>query len=264
MGIILNGTSTVMRRDASRQDFGPLVPENLCRAHLQRLLSSATFARAEQLRRLLSWLGNRSLATGEVPPVEKEIGETVLGRRDFDPQTDSLVRKEMRRLREKVQQYYAKEGARDRVRLISGGGYLFRFVWSEHTIPRVGENTASPCVLVLPIRSHKDLGVQAMRLFDDLLVRMGDQGGAQLIAPTTALSYRDRVGDIREFAGESGADVVVEGSLASDETKLRLTLWFVDGATGRVDRPGRFAAAELDELARMGASWLHEQLLRRG
>jgi hypothetical protein len=183
MGIMLNGTPSVMRRDTSHQDFGPLVPENLCRAHLQRLLSSATFARAEQLRRLLSWLGNRSLAADEAPPVEKEIGETVLGRRYFDPQTDSLVRKEMRRLREKVQQYYAKEGARDRVRLISGGGYLFRFVWSEHTMPQAGENTALPCVLVLPIRSNKDLGGQAIRLFEDLLVRMGDQGGRAVDRP---------------------------------------------------------------------------------
>jgi TolB-like protein len=263
MGIMLNGSPSVMRSDTSHQDLGPSVPENLCRAHLQRLLSSATFARAEQLRRLLIWLGNRSLAPDEPPPAEKEIGERVLGRTNFDPQTDSLVRKEMRRLREKLRQYYAKEGARERVRLISGGGYQFRFVWSEHTMPRVGEHTA-PCVLVLPIRSHHNLKAQAIRLFEDLLVRMGDQGAAQLIAPTTALSYRDRIGDVREFATECGADMVVEGNLASDDTRLQLTLWFVDGATGRVDRPGRFAAAEVDELARLGASWLHEQMLRRG
>jgi TolB-like protein len=264
MAIMLNGTSSAMRRDASHQEFDASVPETLCRSHVRKLLSSATFARAEQLRRLLSWLGSRSLAPEGLPPTEKEIGETVLGRRDFDPQTDSLVRKEMRRLREKVQQYYSKEGARDQVRLISGGGYLFRFVWSEQTISGIGENSASPCLLVLPIRSPKDLGGQATHLFEDLLVRLGEQGVAQLIAPTTALSYRERVGDIREFARECGADAVVEGSLALDETKLRLSLWFVDGATGRVDRPGRFAASEIHELSRLAASWLHEQALRRG
>jgi len=198
-----------------------------------------------------------------VPPAEKEIGETVLGRRDFDPQTDSLVRKEMRRLREKVQQYYAREGARDRVRLISGGGYLFRFVWSEHTAPVAEQDSASPCLLILPIRSQKDLANHAIRLFEDLLVRMGEQGVAQLIAPTTALSYGARIGDIREFARECGADVVVEGSLTLDERTLTLTLWFADGATGRVERPGRFAAADTDDLGRVAASWLHEQVMRR-
>jgi hypothetical protein len=55
---------------------------------------------------------------------------------------------------------------------------------------------------------------------------------------------------------------VVEGYLALDP-QLRLTVWFVDGITGRAERPGRFAAAEPDELAELAASWLDEQVIRR-
>lgn len=260
---MLSGTASIMVRDIRNPEYTAPVPENLCRAHLQRLLSSATFARAEQLRRLVNWLGDRSLSQEAAPPTEKEIGEAVLGRKGFDPQTDSLVRKEMRRLREKIRQYYAAEGARDRVRLLSAGGYLFRFVWSDEVLLGMTARSGSPCLLVLPIRAQPDLAGQADRLFEDLLVRLGEHGGAQLIAPTTALGYGGRVGDVREFAGECGADIVVEGSLALEQAQLRLTLWFVDGMTGRVDRPGRFAAADVEELGRSAVFWLHEQMLRR-
>jgi hypothetical protein len=104
------------------EDFPHPVPEGLCRAHLNRILSSATLARAEQLRRLLEWLGDRSLSRFREPPSEKEIGETVLERPSFDPQTNSLVRKEMSRLRKKLAPYYAREGARERIRIHSAGG----------------------------------------------------------------------------------------------------------------------------------------------
>ncbi|MBV9742488.1 MAG: hypothetical protein JO099_01885 [Acidobacteriia bacterium] len=262
MGILLTVTPDIMVSDLKDADSEASVPERLRRAHLERVLRSATFARAEQLRRLLGWLGNRSLVPDVAPPTEKEIAQTVLRRKDFDPQTDSLVRKEMRRLREKLQEYYAQEGARERVRLLSAGGYLLRFVCSDREISPAADS-ALPCVLVLPFRSHADLRGQAISLFEELLVLLGEQGSAPLIAPTTALSYSDRVGDIREFAGQCGADVVVEGSLALEQTQIRLTLWFVDGATGRVDRHARFQAAEENELCRLAGSWLHEQILRR-
>lgn len=250
----------VITHDPDFAEFGPPAPVSACRAHLQRILTSATFARAEQLRRLLAWLGERSLAPDALPPAEKEIGEIVLGRKDFDPQTDSVVRKEMRRLREKIQQYYATEGARERVRIVSAGGYRFRFICSEDA----GRSPASglPCVLLLPVRALPGIAGQAARLFEEVLVRLAEMGTTQLVAPTTARSYRDRVGDVRDFAAQCGADFVVEGDLTFD-TELRLTLWFVDGISGRAERPGRFTAADVDELAALAAAWLDQQLQRR-
>ncbi len=257
---ILDTAALVINHDPALAEFGPPAPESACRAHLQRILTSATFARAEQLRRLLAWLGERSLSPEALPPAEKEIGEIVLGRKDFDPQTDSVVRKEMRRLREKMQQYYATEGARERVRIVSTGGYRFRFVWSEES----GRSLSSgrPCVLLLPVRSLPGVAGQAARLFEEVLVRVAEMGTAQLVAPTTARSYRDRVGDVRDFAAQCGADFVVEGDLALD-TELRLTLWFVDGISGRAERPGRFTGSDVDELAALAGAWLDDQLQRR-
>jgi TolB-like protein len=255
------GISLPMARAANREGPPAQVPDQFCRAHLERVTSSATFGRAEQLRRLLGWLGERALAPGSRPPTEKEIGETILRRRDFDPQTDSLVRKEMSRLREKLVQYYAREGARDRVRICHRGGYMLAFAWAgpaEEATPGFD----SPCVLVLPFRSEPDLAPKANRLAEELTVGLGQLGSATLVSPTTALSYAGRVGDVREFAAECGADYVVEGSLELCDTHLRATLWFVNGRSGRTERPARFNAPDADALARPAASWLNEQIAR--
>ena len=241
--------------------MNPPVPEDLCRAHLEKLRSSATFARAEQLRRLMEWLVFRSLSAGAEAPTEKEVGELVLLRKDYDPQTESLVRKEMSRLRAKLASYYAQEGAHDRIRIHSAGGYLFQFSWAESADAHAKQD-GSPCLLFLPLRSQPELNEDSGRLLDELLVRLGEHGGTDLISPTTALSYRGRTGDVRAFAAECGADFVVEGSLECRDSLWRATVWFVNGRSGRTDRPGRFEASSLDELALHTAAWLLQQLVR--
>ena len=259
---MLEATSMAMALRPNGGDQRSSIPESVCRAHLQKVTSSATLARAEQLRRLLEWLGERSLTPGASPPTEKEIGETVLRRRDFDPQTDSLVRKEMSRLGEKLRAYYAKEGLRDRLRIRRAGGYVLGFAWCE---PENGDLSAlsdSVCLLILPLRSHPDLTEDGFRMTEELLVRAGEAGGAKLVSPTTALSYAGRVGDIREFAAECGADFVVEGRLDSYNAQLRATLWFVNGISGRTEKAGRFGGQDPEEMARVAAAWLQEQIER--
>jgi TolB-like protein len=240
----------------------PSVPEKLCRTHLERVASSATFARAEQLRKLLAWLGERSLSPAAEPPSEKEIAEIVLRRRDFDPQTDSLVRKEMSRLRAKLKQYYETEGARDRVRIRHLSGYALSFAWTGQLAARSPVAMGLPCLLVLPLRCHPDLGLHSIRLAEEVSVQMGEASGATLISPTTARSYAGRVGDVREFAAECGADFVLEGTLERCDTLLRVTLWLVDGRSGIAEKAGRFAAPDTDELARSATLWLQEELAR--
>ncbi len=103
------------------------VPDSIRRAHLVKVIGSITFARAEQLQRLLKWLGERSLGAFPVPPSEKEIATNVLNRKDFDPQSDSVVRNEMSRLRDKLDRYYSSEGWEDEIRIVSNRGYLIGF-----------------------------------------------------------------------------------------------------------------------------------------
>jgi TolB-like protein len=114
-------------------------------------------------------------------------------------------------------------------------------------------------LLVLPIRSQRDFSGSAVGFIEELLVRLGELGGAQLVSPTTALSHAGRIGDVREFAAECGADLVVEGSLETCGEHFRITLWLVDGRSGRTARPGRFVGEDLAELVDQAADWVRVQ-----
>jgi TolB-like protein len=231
------------------------VPETLCRMHLAKIAGSVTVGRAEQLRHLLPWLGERSLAEHPSPPSEKEIAVAVLHRKDFDPQTDSVVRKEMSRLREKLARYYTSEGLHDEVRIVANSGYLVAFE------PRstVNLDNGRSCWLILPFRSNVEATEQGEQLLEDLLVALGERNGPELVACTTALAYRGRVGDVRQFASECRADFVVEGSLRCLKETMEATVWFVDGRSGRARGSRRISGAGAFDVARLAAAWLLEQ-----
>lgn len=84
------------------------------RGELERVLSSACFARSEGLSRLLRFLVERQLEGRGSEIKESLIGVEVYGRSpDYDPKLDSTVRSEMARLRARLSKYYLTEGSQD-------------------------------------------------------------------------------------------------------------------------------------------------------
>ncbi len=230
------------------------IPEPLCWAHLERIVSGATFSRSDQLRRLLSWLGERSIGNSHNPPSEKEIAEAVLNRRDFDPQSDSLVRKEMSRLREKLARFYALEGAREDLRIVATGGYQLSFKWRTAVYP-VGERS---CWLVLPFRTQPDMATLSEEVLEDLLIRLSKQEYMDLVSPTTALGYRGRSGDIRQFAAECRAHMVVEGSLRQRGDSVCASVWLVSGQNGITQISTKIVGENAADIAESVSKWLME------
>ena len=231
------------------------IPESVCHRQIERIIGSVTFARAEQLRQLLHWLGGRALEQLAVSPSEREIAATVLNRKDFDPQTDSLVRKEMSRLREKLTRYYLSEGRLDEVRITFGNGYLPAFERWAHLNP----NGARACWLMLPFRTEASLSDLGEELLDEFLMAFGERSRAKLVAPTTAIAYRGRSGDVRQFAAECSADFVVEGSLRRRDALLEVMTWLIDGQSGRSLRSKRITGTTVLDLARSATAWLLEE-----
>jgi TolB-like protein len=248
MHIVLEPTQEEGRAALERTDS---VPESLCRAHLERVANSVTFLQAKQLRRLLAWLGERSLAS-EAPPSERQIAAVVMGRKDFDPQSDSLVRKEMSRLREKLGRYYLSEGVRDEIRITAAGGYLLGF--ARRLESETGDGKS--CWLVLPFRSNFEMAEWAAELFEETMFLLQENGRVELVAPTTALGYRGRTGDVRDFAAECHADLLVEGSVRQRNESFQSAVWMIDGRSGRARRAANFSAADISELANLSAAWL--------
>src|SRR5205085_12044132 len=78
---------------------------------LDQLLASKTFSRSGQLKRLLVYLREATASTDPSVWSETSIGVNAFGRKDFNPKLDTIVRVEMRRLRQKLDDYYASEGA---------------------------------------------------------------------------------------------------------------------------------------------------------
>src|SRR5271170_1542608 len=95
------------------------------REELERVLSSACFARSEGLSRLLRFLVERKLEGRESELKESTIGVEVYGRKpDYDPRVDSTVRSEVARLRARLNKYYSGEGSQDLLVIeLPKGGY---------------------------------------------------------------------------------------------------------------------------------------------
>ena len=122
------------------------------RAELQSLLDSGVLDRAPHLVSFLTYVCKRYFQ-GEADQIkEYTIGVEAFRRQsDFDPKRDSIVRVEAHRLRKRLEEYYAGEGASHRVRIvIPNGQYIPHFVLraqaaaSGPKLPPVTVNTVDP------------------------------------------------------------------------------------------------------------------------
>jgi hypothetical protein len=96
---------------------------------VQRILKSATFRNAATLQQLLQFLTARAIEGSAEDLKEYTIGVEAFGRpQDFDPKTDTIVRVQIHRLRQKLTEYYDADGSRDPVLVeIPKGHYLPSF-----------------------------------------------------------------------------------------------------------------------------------------
>ena len=94
-----------------------------------RVVASHHFGKAVQLRELLLYLAKRAIACPNEDVSEQEIGCRVLGRRpDYDPQADNIVRVQIRRLRQKLDEYFLADGQHELMVIsIPKGSHVLRF-----------------------------------------------------------------------------------------------------------------------------------------
>ena len=90
------------------------------REHFSRqidvLVGSHALHGSESLCKLLRYLAKHALEAPGAPLKEYQIATELFGRRpDFDPQLDSTIRVQAGRLRGKLAEYYANEGAHDSI-----------------------------------------------------------------------------------------------------------------------------------------------------
>jgi hypothetical protein len=96
---------------------------------IENIIRSHSLRGSESLCKLLQYLAKQSLNQPQAPLKEYQIATEVYGRpADFDPHTDSTIRVQAGRLRLKLAEYYATEGAADLIVVkIPKGSYHLTF-----------------------------------------------------------------------------------------------------------------------------------------
>src|SRR5690242_15570136 len=100
------------------------------RQELEQLLASGVFDRAPSLAQVLTYVCEKYFDGTSQQIKEYNIAVDALGRSpEFDQKKDSIVRVQVHRLRERLTEYYQKEGATHAVHiLIPQGQYVPQFL----------------------------------------------------------------------------------------------------------------------------------------
>ena len=119
-----NGEVPTEHSSVAEAQDDPAVDERLLA--LQRVLQSKTFCNAGSMRHFLEFIVERSVA-GRVDEIKEYTIATEVLRRsdDFNPKTDNIVRVQAHRLRNKLEEYYSREGLRDPVRIFIPSGHYY-------------------------------------------------------------------------------------------------------------------------------------------
>ena len=121
---------------------------------IDNIIKSHSLRGSESLCKLLQYLAKQSIYHPDAPLKEYQIATEVYGRpADFDPQSDSTIRVQAGRLRVKLAEYYAGEGAADPILVkIPKGSYHLIFEarpLDSHPQPQtVPREVPSPSVAV--------------------------------------------------------------------------------------------------------------------
>ncbi len=253
-------------RDASTLPY----PAVQIEAALQRILASGLFRRSLRHRHFLRHVVRAALAAEHDELKEVIIGIEVFGRvlASYDPRTDPVVRVEAGRLRQKLERFYAGEGASEPFEItIPVGGYLPRFVPRP---PAAERAEACRSIAVLPfanLSDHPDDAALSIGLANQLIDTLGRMPVLKVVARVSALDAGGRDLPLKTVGKLLGVDHVVEGSLQRSGMRIRcvarlsrvrdgVQLWSQrfdasDAASAELfDFQDRIAAAVLDGVAK--------------
>jgi TolB-like protein/Tfp pilus assembly protein PilF len=121
-----------------------------------------------------------------------------------------------------------------------------------------GADAQDQTVAVLPFTnlSRGDDGeVLALGIAEAVLHQLANLAQLEVISRTSSFAFRQRNEDAREIGRQLGARYLLEGSVQSDRTRMRVTTQLIDAKTGsdvwsmRFDRPPGDVFAVQDEIA---------------
>lgn len=238
----------------ARPAAAPVRPDDAAvRDQLARVLASQAFQQADRLQRFARFVVQEALAGRGAELKEYVIGVQVFGRESsFDPRTDPIVRVQARRLRARLDRYYAAEGRGDAVVIeLPKGGYapvIRPRDGGAATRPTIGETVAARHTVTVRALAdcspQQTLGAFIRGCTDELLHALVAGTRLRVVGPGGA-----------DGAGDAG--FIVDGSVRVGHDRARLTVTLVDRWTGQVLWSGSEDApldAPLDAQQRLSAA----------
>ncbi|HEY7501775.1 MAG TPA: hypothetical protein VH740_24865 [Vicinamibacterales bacterium] len=197
---------------------------------LGRILASEGFANADRMSGFLRYVVERSLA-GEGDKVkEYAIGIDVFGRNhDYDPRLDSIVRVEARRLRAKVDEYYAGAGREDPVVILLRRGSYVPVFEKKRSEPQQAAVPQSSSPSVTRRGTGWRIAVALSILALVLVTLAARRGGLLTIGGPSAPAISAAVLPFAEYS--------------NDPTEARLAARLTDGVTSQLARIGTVGVA---------------------
>jgi TolB-like protein/Flp pilus assembly protein TadD len=212
-------------------------PVKATRAQLDRILSSTTFQQVDRLKRFLNFIVSEHLEGRSDELKEYVVGVQVFGKESsFDPRTDPIVRVQARRLRARLERYYAAEGQHDELIIeLPKGGYTPAIRHREirqQTHRSLGAFLASRnTIAVLPFADNSVDGT--LRHFCHSLRQEIIHGLTRFRSlRVVAAEPGERFGDLRDVGIQLDAAVLINGSVRRSGDSLRVTAQVIDTGSG--------------------------------
>lgn len=210
--------------------------EEMVRQQLDRILAGPTFQQVDRLRRFLNFVVLECVEGRRDNLKEYVVGIQVFGKEpSFDPRTDPVVRVQARRLRARLERYYAEEGQADEVVIeLPKGGYAPVFTRREDvavrqpsSAPAVRRNTARVQVFA----DHSpggNFGYFCNGLKDEIVHQLSSLNHLRVLG----LDGGDEAEENGARTRGDEAAVIIGGSVRTAGERVRVTTQFIDAVTG--------------------------------
>jgi serine/threonine-protein kinase len=196
-------------------------------AQLARILTSPQFARSKRLGRFLQLAVTAVTAPNHEALKEYRIGVEVFDRgRDFDPRIDPIVRVQATKLRSRLIEYYAADGANDDIVINIPKGSYVAVITRRGAAGRSNSGPAASHIAVLPfVNMSADAANEYFSdgLTEELINRLTAVPQLRVVARTSAFHFKGRNEDIREVGAQLDAGTVIEGSVRQSGDQIRVT-----------------------------------------
>ncbi|MFN7937735.1 MAG: hypothetical protein U0R19_30685 [Bryobacteraceae bacterium] len=229
--------------------------------HAGKIAASEMFLQSERLCRFLRFTVEAKLKGNAEQIKEYLLGREVFDRNgDYDPRTDPIVRVEARRLRKKLDEYYAGPGAQDTLRIsYPKGSYTPEFItpraaskpnrrWLLYVAGILALALASlflrnpfrdpQTIAVIPARwvwQNENFPVSSVDidLAERIAAALANRHKLAVIAWPTMARFRDGKWTAKQIAASVDAGRTLIVAVREDAAGLRITAYLLDAHTDR-------------------------------